>query len=376
MRPKRSLIYILAVLITLLLFGTVAHATTIDVIVTFDYPGTSVTATMPQKIEDQTDLVGTVITGGLVRAFIYKPLSHKFSPLLIPPFANRGPTQGRGINFRRHVVGEYLNESDGTFHGYLMVHPNCTPTPTPTPTPTATPTAMPREIAMATASDLPFVSDPDVQPKCPLIYSPFDLTGALDTIPLGINNLGDICGTAIFSGPTQPAFISVGQIVTTFAVPGATATFAYQVNDSGQIVGYYVDSNLISHGYMRDSAGTLTYPIDVPGATETFVLGNNASNWVVGRYTDTSDVTHGFFYVTPDNILTYDYPGATSTSLNGINSSGLICGYYTDTAGHSHGFVARVNVTASGKPNTNTRTAPVKPAYSLPKVPGIAVPAL
>jgi len=235
---------------------------------------------------------------------------------------------------------------------------------------------MPREIAIATASDLPFVSDPDVQPQCPLIYSPFDLTGALDTIPLGINNLGDICGTAIFSGPTQPAFISVGQIVTTFAVPGATATFAYQVNDSGQIVGYYVDSNLISHGYMRDSAGTLTYPIDVPGATETFVLGNNASNWVVGRYTDTSDVTHGFFYVTPDNILTYDYPGATSTSLNGINSSGLICGYYTDTAGHSHGFVARVNVTASGKPNTNTRTAPVKPAYSLPKVPGIAVPAL
>ena len=105
MRPKRSLIYILAVLITLLLFGTVAPATTIDVLVTFDYPGSNVTATLPQKIEDQTDLVGTVITGGLVRAFIYKPLNHHFSPLLIPPFANRGPTQGRGINFRRHVVG-------------------------------------------------------------------------------------------------------------------------------------------------------------------------------------------------------------------------------------------------------------------------------
>ncbi len=377
MQPKRSLIYTLAVLITLLLFGTVAPATTIDVIVTFDYPGSNVTATQPQKIEDQTDLVGTVIfADGTVRAFIYKPLSHKFSPLLIPPFANHGPTQGRGINFRRHVVGEFLNTSDGTFHGYLMVHPNCTPTPTPTPTATPTPTPTPREIAMTTASDLPFVSDPDVQPRCPLIYSPFDLTGALDTIPLGINNLGDICGTAIFSGGTQPAFISVNQVVTTFAVPDATATFAYQVNDSGQIVGSYFDSNGISHGYMRDSAGALTYPIDVPGATETFVLGNNASNWVVGRYTDTSDVTHGFFYVTPDNILTYDYPGATSTSLNGINSSGLICGYYTDTAGHSHGFVARVNVTASGKPNTNTRTAPVKPAYSLPKVPGIAVPAL
>ena len=42
----------------------------------------------------------------------------------------------------------------------------------------------------------------------------------------------------------------------------------------------------------------------------------------------------------------------------------------------SHGFVARVNLTGSGKPNTNTRKAPVKPAYALPEVSGIAVPAL
>ena len=78
------------------------------------------------------------------------------------------------------------------------------------------------------------------------------------------------------------------------------------------------------------------------------------------------------FYVTPDNILTYDYPGATYTSLNGINKDGLICGCYGDAAGLSHGFVARVNLTGSG----NTRKAPVKPAYTLPEVSGIAVPAL
>jgi hypothetical protein len=399
MQSKLSLIYIIAVLITLPFFGNVARATTIDVIVTFDYPG-GATATMPQKIEDQTDLVGTVITAdGNERGFIYKPLSHKFSPLLIPPFANRGPTEGRGINFRRHVVGDYLNQSDGTSHGYLMVHPNCTPSPTatatatptptatatptptatgtPSPTPTATPT--PNEGPMATASDLPFVNDPDmpdVQPRCPLIYSPFDLTGALSTIPLGINNLGDICGTAIFGDGSQLGFISVLQVVTTFAVPGATATLAYQVNDSGQIIGTYFDSNAIPHGYTRDSAGTLTFPIDVPGATQTFLLGNNASNWAVGYYTDTSDKTHGLFYVTSDDIVTYDYPGAASTSLTGINASGLICGYYTDTAGVRHGFVARVTVTDSGKPNINKPKTPVKPANPLPKVSGIAVPTL
>ena len=79
MQPKRSLIYILAALITLPLFGTVAPATTIDIIQTFDFPGA--TATLPQKISDQKDLTGTAITGnGKVRAFIYKVLIHKFSP--------------------------------------------------------------------------------------------------------------------------------------------------------------------------------------------------------------------------------------------------------------------------------------------------------
>ncbi len=110
MQPRRSLIYILAALITLPLFGSVASAATIDILQTFDYPGSGVTATLPQKISDQTDLVGTLITAdGTARAFIYKPLSRKFSPLLIPPFANKASTQGRGIDFRRHVVGEYLN---------------------------------------------------------------------------------------------------------------------------------------------------------------------------------------------------------------------------------------------------------------------------
>jgi len=251
-----------------------------------------------------------------------------------------------------------------------MTHPNCTtPSPTPTVTPTATPTATP-------TSDLPLADDPTGQPRCPLVFTPFDLTAALDTIPLGINNLGDLVGTANFSDGTQPAFLNVDELATTFAVPGATATFAYQVNDSNQIIGYYIDSTGLKHGYTRDSAGVLRYPIDVLGATETLLLGNNDVNWGVGRYTDTLGVTHGLFYVTPDDILTYDYPGATYTSLNGINKNGWVCGYYNDAAGVSHGFVARVNITVSGKPSTNLQEVPVKPAYALPEVPGITVPAL
>ena len=74
MQPKRSLIYILAVLITLPLFGTVAPATTIDIIQTFDYPGA--TATLPQKISDQTDLIGTIITAERENEGLYLQAAH------------------------------------------------------------------------------------------------------------------------------------------------------------------------------------------------------------------------------------------------------------------------------------------------------------
>jgi len=337
MQPKRSLIYIAAALITLPLFGTVAPATTIDVFQTFDIAADG-SSTLPQKISDQTDLIGTTISAvnGKVKAFVYKIKKQKFSLPFAAPYDTGDVTNGQGINNKRHCCGVYLNGSDGTFHGFLMV------------------------------------SGPQNQ----LIFSPFDLATSLDTLPLGINNVGDLVGTAIFGDVTQPAFVSLHGIVTTFAVPDASATFAYQLNTSNQIIGYYIDSSGVTHGYRRDSAGLLTYPIDVPGATGTLLLGNNDSNWGVGRYTDALGVTHGLFYVTPDDILTYDYPGATYTSLNGINKDGLICGYYGDDAGLSHGFVAQVNLTGNGNPNGNRRKAPVKAAYALPEVSGIAVPAL
>ena len=334
MKLTRPLFYILATL-TLPLAGTVAPAASLTIVQTFDYPDfiEPTAATLPQKVSDQGDLVGTVVdTTGAVQGFIYKVRLGRFSAAFHDPDDTGRVTQGRGINNRRHVVGEYLNGSDGTFHGYKLLHPS-------------------------------FVN--------------FDVTGALDTIPLGINNVGDFVGTVIFSDGTQPAFVSLRGKVTTFAVPEATATFAYQLNSANEIIGYYIDSSGITHGYTRDSAGILTFPIDVAGATGTILFGNNDSNGGVGRYTDASGVTHGLYFITPDDIQSYDYPGATFTSLNGINKLGMVVGYYVDTAGVSHGLVAQVNATGTSKPNTSIPVAPVKLVQPSPEMLKIgATPAL
>jgi hypothetical protein len=332
MKVKNRLVHILAVLIALPLIATVASAATIVVMQTFDYPYVvGATATMPQKISDQSDTVGSVTdASGRVQGFIFKLRDGHFSNPIIEPNDTGHVTQGRGINIKRHAVGEYLNGSDGTFHGYKLVHPD---------------------------------------------FVELDVAGAVDTIPLGINNDEVFVGTVTLTDQTQPAFISARGTVTTFAVPEAAATFAYQVNASSQIIGYYVDISGVKHGYTRDSAGNLTFPIDMPGSTETILFGNNDANWGVGRYTDAFGVTHGLFFLTPDSIQTFDYPGSTFTSLNGINKLGQVCGYYMDTAGIIHGFLGKVNRRGDSKPNINVPVTPMKPGYPSAQMQGIQAPA-
>jgi hypothetical protein len=60
MKPRNSLVYILAVLTTLPLVGTVAPAATIEVLQTFDFPA-EVTATLQLTISEERFIVGTLI---------------------------------------------------------------------------------------------------------------------------------------------------------------------------------------------------------------------------------------------------------------------------------------------------------------------------
>lgn len=257
---------ITAALAGLPLFGNAASAATIEVIETFDVPGLA-RLTQPQKINDRGDIVGSVVdpVTGVNKGF-YRARNGQFSRPFIEPNDTGGLTNARGINDARVVCGNYTNGADGTSHGY-------------------------------------FLSEH--------IFTGFDIPDASSTLVLGINNAGDFAGTVVASdGVTQSAFLSIGGTITTFAIPGASATLAYQINASNQSMGYYVDADGVTiHGYLRDSDGTLTYPIDPEGSVGTTLFGNNDSNWVVGRYNDAEGVTHGLFFVTPGEFVTFDYPG-------------------------------------------------------------------
>jgi hypothetical protein len=296
-------------------------AFSIQLVSTFDYPGTG-NQTRPQKINDRGGIVGIYVDSvGVSRGFTM--INGNFSPPIVDPNDAGGLTEGRGINNSRVVCGDYL-DSAGAFEGFFFSHgvyTNYAPEPT-------------------------------------------------FTIVLGINNAGDFCGSEIPSSTgIQSAFTNIGGVLTDFVIPNATATLAYQINSTNQTCGYFNDANAVSHGWWRDSDGTVHSPIDPQGSTTTILFGNNDRNFMVGRYVDAVGATHGILFVPPRRFLVYDFPGATFTSLNGINRQNQIVGRYTDASGIDHGIIAEVVRTAS-----EGITLPLAPASALaPAVPQRAV---
>ena len=124
----------------------------------------------------------------------------------------------------------------------------------------------------------------------------FDVPGAANTA--GINGRGEIVGTFADAGGTFHGFLrSATGIFTAIdvPVPGALGTHAFDISDSGQIVGFFGETAK-GRGFLRSAQGAFTF-IDIPGAIQTHVLGTNGSGHVVGVFEDANGVYHGF--VTP-----------------------------------------------------------------------------
>jgi hypothetical protein len=315
MKPKQIFNSILAVLFVFPLMGTfaqqAANSGSIEVITTFDYPGTG-NLTEPQKINEKGDIVGVYLDSNLVSRGFVRFSNGSFSAPIVDPNDTVGFTEGRGINDPGTVCGDYAT-SDGNTHGFFLSGGT---------------------------------------------FTEYDIPGALSTVVLGINDPGDFTGGFSDDDVIFQAFVSHGGTITSFSVPGAVLTLAYQLNNSKQLaVGYYIDGSGILHGYFRDANGALHFPIDPSGSVGTVLFGDNNRNWVVGRYADSAGVTHGLFFVPPNNFFTFDYPGSTFTSLNGISSQGFICGRYVDASGIAHGFIARVTGTPPTKEASTEKKA-------------------
>jgi len=168
----------------------------------------------------------------------------------------------------------------------------------------------------------------------PTLYSftTIDYPGANYTEADGINNAGQIVGVYNDSNGSH-GFLKVGSTFTSIDYPGQTNSGVHGINSAGKMVGYYASGGG-NTGFLYD--GTNFSQIIYPGAYSTVPNAINDSDEIVGTYCDLVAGCHGFLY--NGTYTTIQYPGGGSTSAMGINNVTLISGGY-NLSGDEHGFL-------------------------------------
>jgi hypothetical protein len=167
--------------------------------------------------------------------------------------------------------------------------------------------------------------------------------GAAGTFPYGINNSGEVVGGWWDSNIVEHGFTLIGGAYTSVDYPGASETGVFGVNSAGDLVGGYNDASGVPHGFLL-SGGTYT-SFDFPGAGETDPYAINDSGDIVGLFCATTKCPSGLegaqgFLLSQGVFTTIAIPGEVYTYASGINNNGVVLGNYQDAAGLAASFLA------------------------------------
>lgn len=112
------------------------------------------------------------------------------------------------------------------------------------------------------------------------------------------------------------------------------------ITDTGTIVGHFVDSGVVFHGYLLKDG--IYSQIDFPGALDTLPFYMNALGDIAGEWdSDPNQLGHAFVRTSSDEWLSFDAPGAAanSTLAIGINDHGEVLGFFRDASGQGQTFI-------------------------------------
>jgi uncharacterized membrane protein len=117
----------------------------------------------------------------------------------------------------------------------------------------------------------------------------------------GINNEGMVCGFYVDGSNVTHGFLLNAGTLTTLDYPGANFTQALGLNDNGQVVGVYSTANGAPpmHGFIYNNINDHFRTVDDPngvnaGLSTTTINGINNESQVVGFYVDVNGNTDGF----------------------------------------------------------------------------------
>jgi hypothetical protein len=147
-------------------------------------------------------------------------------------------------------------------------------------------------------------------------YTTLEVPGAtVETAPIGINNRGQIVGTARTGIGGDRGFLRDARgRITTIRVPGAKATTAQKLNDRGVV----------------DKVLTLNDRGQVGGAY--------SDPGTAGQVPIPANTLYGFVW-NQGRLTRLDVPRSVATLPLGIDNAGHITGSYADANGRKHGFL-------------------------------------
>jgi len=123
----------------------------------------------------------------------------------------------------------------------------------------------------------------------------------------------------------------------------AASLTAAAINNSGDVAGFYTAAGGKMDAFLKTAGGQFS-SLAYPGASATQAFGVNDSDEVVGVYTIGSGShaqMHGFTWTPGGGFRSVDDPqGAGATTVNGVNDHGDLVGFYTDSKGNTDGFTA------------------------------------
>jgi uncharacterized membrane protein len=291
------------ILFTMLLSVTAQAA---DTFISFDVPGA--TSTRAIGINADGAVVGDFVDSAGTHGYLLN--GGNFTKIDYP---NAFATSAKGINSQGDIVGSHTDDSSGApsaIHGFLL-HQGT--------------------------------------------FTGLNYPGRLGLIPQRINDAGQIVGCNHDNdlNVSMHGFrysngdwseLGMGMSMNNGLLP-----------DGSLVTGLFTDPMTnTSRAYFTNGGDPI--PFDFPFAAATWAWDMNPSGQIVGQYTDTVKTTHGFLLAAPVldstfgftpapgepisyQFISIDYPGAKTTYAYGINTSGHIVGAYVDSVGKQHGFV-------------------------------------
>lgn len=172
----------------------------------------------------------------------------------------------------------------------------------------------------------------------PNSYTPENFPGSVQTQVVGINNTGETVGFYIDTANVQHGFTDIGGSFTDVTNPQTTTvTQLLGVNDTGVTAGYWSDAAGNFHPFTFAS-GIFT-PIPVPGLVSSQATGVNNAGDVVGFNLTNGGANSDGFLDIAGSFTTLDFPKSMFTQALGLNNVGQVVGSYVDAMNNMHGFI-------------------------------------